>query len=57
MNIELKVIKIMAEGVDWSISRTNFYLDYSSVSFVEAVAYLACEDLVLGLRMRYKNTN
>ena len=45
MNIKLKDIKIMAEGVDtvdWSTSRTSFCLRYSCESFVEAVAYLAC---------------
>lgn len=50
----------MAEGVDtvdWSISRISFYLDYSSESFVGAMAYLPCEDALLGLWMRYKNSN
>jgi hypothetical protein len=47
----------MAEDVDWSVSRTSFYLDCSSESFFESVAYLAREDVVLGLWTRYKNTN
>jgi hypothetical protein len=38
--------------VNWSISKTSFYLGYNSESFVEAVAYLVCEDVVLGLWMR-----
>jgi len=40
------------DTVDWSASKTSFYLDYSSESFVEAMAYLTCEDVMLGLWMR-----
>ena len=40
-------MEYVVDTVDWNTPRTSFYLDYSSGSFVEAVVYLACEDIIL----------